>query len=169
MNVEHLTAQMAHTAEAIRDLVQGVADEQARWRPEPAAWSILEVINHLYDEEREDFRVRLDGLLHRPDQPWPPIDPEGWVTERQYNQRDLGQSLNNFLQAREESLVWLRDLAAPHWQTAYEAPFGRITAGELLASWAAHDILHLRQLIELHWAWTVRVVRPYKVDYAGRW
>ena len=106
---------MASNAERIRALVQGVSDEQARWRPSATSWSILEVINHLFDEEREDFRVVLDHILH-PDQPWPDrgsIDPLGWVTARRYNERDLDESLNNFLTAREDSLAWLRGLPRP--------------------------------------------------------
>jgi hypothetical protein len=127
------------------------------------------VINHLLDEEEEDFRVRLDFALHRPDEPWPGIDPGGWVTERQYNGRDPGESLRNFLAAREKSLVWLKGLSSPNWETAYDAPFGRITAGDIFASWVAHDLLHIRQLVELHWAYTMMKVDPYRVNYAGAW
>jgi len=169
MNLEYFTAQMAINAETIRNLTQGVSDEQARWKPDPESWSILEVINHLADEEREDFRVGLDGILHHPNQSWPSIDPQGWVLERQYNQRDLEPSVTNFLRAREESLVWLKGLSSPNWQAVYNAPFGQITAGDVFASWVAHDLLHLRQLVELHQAYTVHLVHPHKVDYAGQW
>jgi hypothetical protein len=75
MNLEHLARRMASGAQATRDLTHGVPDEQARWRPDPESWSILEVVNHLYDEERLDFRVRLDRVLHHPGKPWSPIDP----------------------------------------------------------------------------------------------
>jgi hypothetical protein len=34
----------------IRLLVEGVSPEQAHLNPDPESWSILEVINHLYDE-----------------------------------------------------------------------------------------------------------------------
>jgi len=169
MEIDYFVSQMARNAERIRALVEGVSDHQARWNPDPASWSILEVINHLYDEEREDFRVRLDFVLHRPGQPWPSIDPEGWVMERRYNERDVGESLNDFLSMREESLAWLRSLTSPDWGAAYDAPFGRITAGELFASWVAHDLFHMRQLVELHWAYTTHQLEPYQVEYAGSW
>jgi hypothetical protein len=169
MNLDHFTAQMANNAETIRALIQGVSDEQARWKPSPDCWSILEVINHLYDEEIEDFRPHLDIVLHHPDQSWPSIDPEGWVTERQYNQREIRESLGDFLNARKESLVWLRGLSSPNWEATYDAPFGQITAGDLFASWVAHDLLQIRQLVELHWAYTTLLVSPHKVDYAGPW
>lgn len=169
MDFDYLVSQMADNAGRIRNLVEGLSVEQARWKPAPDSWSILEVVNHLFDEEKEDFRVRLDITLHQPDQPWPPIDPGGWVTARQYNQRDLQASLEGFLAARETSLVWLRSLASPNWEAVYEAPFGQITAGAIFASWVAHDLLHLRQLVELHWAYTVMSASPFGVDYAGSW
>jgi hypothetical protein len=168
MNLDYLTARMANNAEVIRALVQTVADEQARWRPDPTSWSILEVINHLYDEEIEDFRTHLDVIL-RQSQPWPSIDPQGWVTARRYNERDLDESLHNFLRERKKSLTWLKGLPSPDWHTVYSAPFGEITAGDMLASWVAHDLLHTRQLVELHWAYMTMQIRPHKVNYAGPW
>ncbi len=169
MDIEHLAAQMAENAARIRALVRGVSEQQARWRPDPASWSILEVVNHLLDEERQDFRVRLDYTLHRPGEPWPPIDPGGWVTERKYNEKDLEASLDSFLSEREASLAWLRELAAPDWEAMHETSFGPIAAGDVFAAWVAHDLLHMRQLVELHWAYTTTELEPHRVDYAGTW
>ena len=169
MNMNRLLSQMMEDAERVRALAQGVSDRQARWKPDPDTWSILEVVNHLLDEERHDFRVRLDYTLHRPGEPWPPIDPGGWVTERAYNQRDLGASLAQFLSERKASIAWLRALSTPDWDATYEAPWGLIRAGDLFASWVAHDLLHLRQLVELHWAHATTELSPYRPDYAGEW
>ena len=169
MDLQPLLSQMEHTAQTIRPLVSGCSDEEAQWRPDEASWSMLEVVNHLLDEEREDFRARVDLILHHPDDAWFPMDPQGWVTERGYNHRDLQASLQSFLAAREESLDWLRSLESPQWDRAFEAPFGRIRAGDVMAAWAAHDLLHTRQLVELRWAYLVRQVEPYGVRYAGEW
>ncbi len=169
MNFDGVITRMANNGQAIQALVRGVPDEQARWKPGPDDWSMLEVINHLYDEEIEDFRAHLDLILYHPDRPWPRIDPQGWVTARRYNERSLAQSLQNLEGARQESLAWLRGLSAPDWQAAYPAPFGEITAGDMLASWLAHDVLHLRQLVELQWAYAARLAQPYSVQYAGEW
>ena len=57
--VEHLRA----NCDVFKYLFKSVSDEQARWKPGKDRWSILEVINHLYDEEREDFRKRLELVL----------------------------------------------------------------------------------------------------------
>ena len=169
MELDRFISQMADDAQRIRALAEGVSDEQARWRPDPDSWSILEVVNHLLDEEREDFRAFLDLILHRPGEPRPGINPGAWVAERGYNERDLGESLLGFLAAREESLAWLRGLPSPDWEAIYEAPWGPIRAGDVFAAWVAHDLLHIRQLVELHWAYTTHQLQPYEVDYAGEW
>jgi len=169
MNFDHFVIQLATNAETIRQLTVGVSDEQARWKPDAEAWSLLEVINHLYDEEQLDFRVRLDHILHKPGVNPPPINPQGWVTERAYNQRQLGPSLDSFLRERESSLNWLRGLESPDWDATYTAPWGSIRAGDMFAAWVAHDILHLRQLVELHFTWTKQQLQPYEVGYAGEW
>jgi len=168
MDLENLTAQMEKTAQAIRALAEDIPDDQARWNPEPDVWSILDVINHLAYEETHDFRDRLDLVLHRPQEGWPRMNPTRGVTDRS-RQRELGRALEMFVARREKSLAWLKTLEAPNWDAAHEAPFGQIKAGDVLAAWAAHDLLHLRQLIELRYQLLARQAEPYGLRYAGRW
>ena len=72
---------------------------------------LLEVVCHLIDEERDDFRMRVDFTLNRPGEEWSPIHPDAWVTERNTNERDLEQSLNDFLAERSKSLSFLQPLS----------------------------------------------------------
>jgi len=169
MRLDVLRRELAQAAETIQGLVAGVSAAEARVRPSPEAWSILEVVAHLLDEEREDFRPRLDLVLHRSQETWVPIDPAAWVTARGYNDRELGATLSAFLTERERSLEWLAGLTAPDWSREYQASFGPITAGDLAASWAAHDLLHTRQLLELRRARLLALAAPHRTGYAGDW
>jgi len=170
MEFEQIIDALERNAQRLAALVAGVAVAQARWKPDAASWSILEVVNHLLDEEREDFRMRIDYTLHRPNEPWPPIDPGGWVTARRYNERELSASLAAFLHERADSIAWLRALSSPDWGASAIAPWGEpFPAGNLLAAWVAHDLLHLRQLVELHYGWTTAALAPYTCIYAGDW
>lgn len=169
MNLGFYLKRLTENARVFEGLVGGVDAEQARWKPAPERWSMLEVLGHLYDEEREDFRQRLDYTLHRPGEAWPKIDPRGWVTARAYNERDVAESLRGFLEERERSLAWLRELKEPDWSVAQERPQGVLSAGDILASWVAHDLLHMRQLTRLHYEYVARVAEPYRVNYAGDW
>lgn len=169
MDLTKAIAHLRENSEIIRQLVQNMSDEAARYQPEPEGWSVLEVVNHLVDEEREDFRAHLDQILHQPDEAWLRINPQAWVTERNYNGRSLSPSLANFLQERQRSLDWLEELEGVDWTAVHPTPWGQISAGEMMASWVAHDLLHIRQLVELKWALTVRDLAPHRVDYAGGW
>lgn len=169
MDVARLYTELSNQMRVLRAVLTGVTPQEAKQRPEPEAWSMLEVVAHLLDEEREDFRVRLDIILHRPDEPWPPIDPLGWVSERAYNERDLATTLDELAAERNRSLQWLSELKNPDWDATYDAFFGPIQAGDMFAAWVAHDNLHLRQLVELKRALIVRKSDPYTTRYAGDW
>ena len=163
---------LARQAAVIYALVAGIGDEQAHWQPSPDDWSVVEVINHLYDEEREDFRQRLDLILRDPTADWPPIHPGAWVTERRYNDRDLATSVQALQLEREKSLAWLYGLAQAHADltiTKTDPRLGSMAAGEMLAAWVAHDCLHIRQLNELNYRYLERLTSPYAVGYAGDW
>ena len=167
MKQDSCIKELAENARRIRVLVENVSVKQARWKSDPDSWSILEVVNHLLDEEKLDFRVRLDITLRQSGEVWPAINPLLWVAERRYNEQDPNESLAGFLAAREDSLAWLKTLNSPDWEVSYEAPWGSMRAGDLIASWMGHDLLHMRQLVELHWAYTVEEAKPYSVAYAG--
>jgi hypothetical protein len=169
MERDFFRRQLALNRDRVAALAQGVPEEHARWKPDPESWSILEVVSHLADEEEFDFPVRLKMILEEADKPWPSIDPAGWVTERNYNEGDLFETLNRYMNLRNETLSWLDSLENPDWETSYEAPFGEITAGDMFVSWVTHDLLHLRQLIELQRQYLVEQAKPYRQEYAGDW
>ncbi|MBP7961829.1 MAG: DinB family protein [Caldilineaceae bacterium] len=161
--------QLAQNADRIKIMVDAVTDDEARRKPDADSWSILEVVCHLLDEERYDFRVRLNHILAGSEGAFPPIHPGDWVTSHRYNEQDLAASLADFLAERQTSLAWLETLAEPDWAATNPVPWGVISAGEMLAAWVAHDLLHLRQLVELHWFRTTTHLAPYRPDYAGEW
>jgi len=169
MQFDILYQELAYGAEIVCKLVAGITKAEARFKPDPEPWSVLEVICHLYDEEREDFRPHLDIILNRPTEKWPPIDPRGWVTGRKYNERDLVDELSKFVAERRNSLTWLKGLSTPNWEAEYTTPFGVMKAGDMLTSWVAHDNLHIRQLVELKHARVLHIAEPYDVRYAGEW
>lgn len=169
MEFPTLYQELVDSTEMIRALLKGIDQEQAQVRPEADSWSILEVLCHLYDEEREDFREHLDFILHRQNEEWHVIDPQGWVTERKYNEQNFLEMQDRFFAERELSLEWLNGLADIDWDITYTSEYGSMSAGEMFSCWAAHDNLHIRQLVELRRARIERITQPYPVGYAGEW
>jgi hypothetical protein len=169
MNLDYFIKRFSSNCGVFENLLADVNLEQSRWKPSPDKWSMLEVINHLYDEEREDFRQRVELTLANPAEPWPPINPREWVSTRSYNERVIDTSLREFLMERENSLRWLRELSQPNWENSNDGPNGCLSAGDLLASWLAHDFLHIRQLARLHWQYIGETAQPYQTTYGGPW
>lgn len=167
MNLEYFTGRMSANVDTIVSLTKGVGEDQARWRPAPDKWSILEVISHLADEEQLDFRARIDMTLHHPDEQWPPWDPISLVSERKYNEGDLEETLQTWIDERRRSIEWLHALRSPDWEKSYTHPsFGKLRAGDLLAAWLAHDLMHIRQLAGLHVDYTPHASDPFNIRYA---
>lgn len=169
MNSSLLVSSLEHFPVALRALVAPWPREALRRRPDVGGWSALEILGHLADEEELDFRVRLELTLAGNDE-WPPIAPEQWATERKYNGADPGATLARFEEKRRENVSWLRGLEAPDWSAEHRHPkFGSMRAGELLAAWAAHDLLHLRQITRRLFEEVGTESAPYGTGYAGNW
>jgi hypothetical protein len=170
MNPAVLIEQLEAGVAALAGVTAGPTTAQAAWRAEPSQWSLLEIACHLLDEEREDFRIRLDFTLHRPGEPWPTIAPADWVLAHDYAGKEFGPTMEAFARERRRSLEWLCGLSRPDWDAAYTHPkLGLIRAGDLLASWCAHDVLHLRQMARWHWHRLQHAAGPFATAYAGQW
>lgn len=169
MNHSRIIQELHRNRNVFLDLLSGSAKEEYLWKPEPEKWCMLEIVCHLYDEEREDFHARLKQVLTTPDLAFPPIDPQGWVKERNYIGQDYESMLNLFSEERILSFSWLESLKSPGWTNGYNHPkFGLLTAELFLANWLEHDFLHLRQVLNLKHLF-LKNHSGESLTYAGNW
>ena|SRR5579871_3144853 len=169
MNHKEIIARLEANATVFEALLTGLSPEQFLFKPAEDKWCILEVACHLFDEEWEDFRARLKHVLETPDKKLPPIDPTGWVKERNYILQNYDDKVVDFLNEREESVKWLKSLSSPKWKNAYVHPtFGPLSAEMFLANWAAHDYLHFRQITSLKY-FHLMETSGQNLNYAGVW
>ena len=170
LNTAWVIDRMEANAFVFQGQVLGVRQTQATWKPSADKWSILEVINHVADEEVVDFRTRLQLILEDPAKDWPLIDPERAVVEQKFNQRHLQESLERFLLERKESIDWLKTLSQVDWQITHTGNAGGpLRAGDLLCSWLAHDLIHIRQINRLHYEYQAAMTPEFSSAYAGNW
>ena len=155
-----------HTFQAI---LSDLKQEMVTWKPSEDRWCILEIVCHLFDEEVEDFRARVNHVLHTPEEPLTSINPVGWVTLRNYMEQDYQHMLSKFLDARQHSIDWLQALDSPNWNnTLSNSELGSMSARKFLTNWLAHDYHHFRQINQLKYL-HLRHHSPEKLDYAGKW
>lgn len=150
-------------------LLSGTSSEQHLWKPAPEKWCLLEVVCHLFDEEREDFRARVKHCLDDPNSPLPSIDPVGWVLERNYIGQDFDKMVARFLGERENSIKWLKSLERINWESGHDHPkLGKMTASLYLSNWLAHDYIHVRQILKIRYAYLDELTNE-SLAYAGNW
>lgn len=168
MDLQYCKAELVRNCKAITGLLADLPPEMTTWRPADGKWSLLEITCHLADEEQEDFRPRIGATLKGEE--WAPIDPEGWVISRNYAARDFNEALRNFIAERVNSVKWLGKHEAADWSIAkVHTVFGKITAGDLLSAWVAHDMIHIRQIIRTKLQYFERHNAGFSTKYAGEW
>lgn len=169
MNTQYIIGELKRNKTVFKSILENLEKEVYVWKPSPGKWSILEVLCHLYDEEREDFRARVKHTLTNPGLPLSPIDPVGWVSTRKYAEQDYDNALQRFLSERDNSIAWLNTLTAPKWENAHNHPkFGPLTAEMFFTSWLAHDYLHIKQITKIKYDY-FKSIAGDKISYAGEW
>jgi hypothetical protein len=164
-----IIAELDKNKQVFHDLFSDLGREVYLYRPAAGKWCLLEILCHLLDEEREDFRARLRHILEHPHDQFTPIDPEGWVTQRNYAGNDFEATLGAFVQERDQSVWWLRSLIDPPWDNELEHPgLGPMSGKLFLSNWLAHDYLHLRQIAFTKHAF-LKQQTGENLAYAGNW
>jgi DinB superfamily len=156
-------------ADVFKDLLSEIPRDEYLWRYDEAKWCLLEVVCHLYDEEREDFRTRVRYALESSAAQPPRIDPVGWVHDRNYIKQDYQGMLNKFLEERELSVKWLMPIPPSRWDNSFNHPIlGDVSAQFFLANWLAHDYLHIRQILRIKYL-HLKISSDEDLKYAGEW
>ena len=155
--------QISSIPNVLRALLTGVSDDEARWKPSPARWSILEVLGHLCHVEANSLRYRAQLILSGKDPQFPDYDPGVFEAAGAFERPSLLPALEEFERERVTSLELLRTMTPGDLsKTAWHAALGEVTLSNLLNHWALHDLAHLRQIVEL-----MRAVKFY--EGAGPW
>ena len=169
MDHNYILNEFNRNKDIFRNLLENIPEEEFRWSQSPEKWCLLEILCHLYDEEREDFRTRVKCVLEDPNTPPPPFDPLVWVRERNYIGQDYNEVLKRFMDERDTSIKWLESIENPGWENTYHHPkLGPMSAELFLTNWLAHDYLHIRQIIKLKFNY-LKEISSINLDYAGSW
>src|SRR5262245_27943916 len=107
-NSTYIINELSRNRNIFSELLKRNSSEEYLWKQSPDKWCLLEIVCHLYDEEREDFRSRLKHVLETPSEQLPSIDPPAWVTERNYIGQNYDERLQVFLRERDNSIEWLK-------------------------------------------------------------
>ncbi|GGK13683.1 hypothetical protein GCM10007962_04930 [Yeosuana aromativorans] len=142
MTITQIINQLGNNQYIFKSLLVLKSKEEYLWRPQPEKWCLKEIVCHLLDEERDDFRARVKHTLETPLLEMPSINPEGWVLERRYMSQNYDKQVHEFLEERNHSISWLHAQINANWNNVYQHPkLGPLSAKQFLANWLAHDYL----------------------------
>jgi len=141
-------ALLSRTPAALNALLRDLPDFWISRNEGGETFSPFDVIGHLIHGERSDWMVRLSIILqHGDSQPLPKFDRFG--QQRESQGKSLDELLDTFAQLRAANLTDLRALnlqPADFNRRGHHPSLGSVTLGELLATWAAHDLTHVHQI-----------------------
>ncbi|MBK7403116.1 MAG: DinB family protein [Phycisphaerales bacterium] len=155
-DLDRTIAVLERTPGVLKALISGLGPELTRGGYGEGAWSAYEVVGHLIVGEREDWIARAKIILEqgvsRPFDPFPhdaAIHPDSG--------RELDQLLDEFTRLRAANLEALRSFRLGPAQLALRGThpaLGEVTLAQLLATWATHDLHHIRQICKaMAWQW----------------
>lgn len=162
--------ELKNNLNVFKQLLSGT-EEMARWKPSPEKWCLLEVICHLYDEEREDFRFCIEEILVRLGTILSLINPEGWGKTKKYISQNYFEMLGKFYSERESSLSWIKEkistIPPAGWDCVARHPeIGEIPAYGFLANWLGHDYLHIKQILQIKFGYWCHMSKK-SLDYTS--
>jgi hypothetical protein len=134
------------TAAKLKKFIQGLSAKQLKWRPEPAKWSIAEIIAHLADAEIvASWRMRSvigeNGITIQP------FDQDAWASAFEYRDRDARRSLEVFRVLRENNLQMLKEIPRETWENyGMHLERGKENIAHLTRMFAGHDTNHVLQI-----------------------
>jgi hypothetical protein len=157
------TPVLERTPGVLRALLHGLPDQWTAAREGPESWSPYDVMGHLIHGERTDWIPRAEMILRVGEaEPFPPFDRVAMF--RESAGKSLGELLDTFARLRGESVTRLRAMALTPADLARRGrhpELGPVTLAQHLATWVAHDLSHIRQI--------VRVMGRQYAEAVGPW
>ena len=144
----HHLETLAATPGALKEALRGVPKKLLLFTPAPGKWSILEILCHMRDMEREAYLERYTRILAEPEPKLPDINGDALAIERDYRGQKAAEILRDWMRLRRESLRLLKKAKPEQWRRAgVHETMGRLTIDELVARHAAgNDTAHLAQI-----------------------
>lgn len=154
LSVHRAAALLAVVPDALAAEVRALGRDGARWRPEPDAWSVAEVLGHLIEAERRGFAGRIREILRVDDPGLRAWDQAEVSIARDDRAADPVALVAELRTMRIDGIALVRSLTpADLARSGVHPKVGVLRVDELVAEWVHHDRTHLRQALEVAQAW----------------
>lgn len=130
----------------VEQAIAGLNDAEIRRPEKPGKWSILGVIQHLADSDLVyGYRIRM--ILSQPAPDIQGYDQDLWAKELKYGERRVADALLDFRTLRAANVRILKSLTPAQLDRyGVHSERGKESIGQMLKLYAAHDLVHLKQI-----------------------
>ncbi len=139
---------LAATPQTLKASLKGLSKKVLLFTPAPGKWSILEILCHMRDMEREAYIERYTRVLSEDEPKLPDINGEALAILRAYRSQKAPEVVREWVALRRQTLQLLRKTGKAQWARAgVHETAGRLTMEDLIRRHAVgNDEAHLRQI-----------------------
>ncbi len=156
---------LRRTPTVLRELLLDLPRRWIEATEGPGTWSPHDVVGHLIHADRTNWVPRVEHMLRHGDAvAFLPFDREAMFAASRGS--SLGELLDTFGRLRTETLNRLVALDLTEADLARRGrhpEFGVVTMGQHLATWVAHDLNHVRQIVRVMARQYSEAVGPWRV------
>ncbi len=157
-----MLAILARTPGTLAALLEGLPENLINATEGAETWSPYDVIGHLIHAERTDWLTRTRHIVAGEMRPFEPFDRNAQFSASQ--SRNIGELLATFAELRRENLAELATMnltSEDLGRKGVHPDFGEVALGQLLATWAVHDLDHVGQI--------ARTIAKVYTEAVGPW
>ena len=148
--LDQATEVLERTPGVLRAMLDGLGEPWIMNNYGRETWAPFDVVGHLIHGERTDWLPRLRIILnHGPAKPFEPFDR--YAQYEASKGKSIDELLETFASLRGANLQSLRSMRLTDSQLNQEGihpALGKVTAGNLLATWVVHDLNHIHQIVK---------------------
>jgi uncharacterized damage-inducible protein DinB len=107
---------VAETPARLRNALKGVSKKLLLWTPGPGKWSILEIVAHMRDMERDAYLGRYRRILAEENPALPDLDGDVIALRSDYRSMKLPEIVRDWTKLRKECLKLLKSVKGARWE-----------------------------------------------------
>ena len=149
--VDKIEKSLKKSPDIIESCITGVKDKAIYRKPAKDKFSIFDILGHLIEGEKKDWLVRADIIISdKKDKIFEPFDRFAMFCSSEG--KTISDLISEFRELRLKNITRLKQLKLNQELLEMQGlhpELGKVNLKELLATWVAHDLNHILQIIKL--------------------
>jgi hypothetical protein len=147
MKYDALLAEFRAGPKKLKDRIEGLSEENLRYKPSEDTWSIQEHVVHIVDSEINNF-IRWKSIFAQPRSQIFVIDEENWTRNLENRDVNVKAYLEVFEKLREIAYDYLKDVDEADWNREYfvHKKLGNVHLERCIQTYTNHVPFHLEYI-----------------------